>query len=536
MRVNKSIHILLIVLLITSFSSIIPLSSNNPVTTNTPIKHVVIIILENHAFDSIFGTYPFGYPPIVNNITLSLMRPVNYIYNLSLLKTLRENDGNITWINVPAGYNKYLHPYYANSTVLKDPEEGYLIYHKDWDYGKMDGFINYSGPQSLAYISYEQVPLLWDYAEEYVLFDNYFSPTLSVTVPNRIAYISGYPSIVENDSPLFDILQFNSTILYELTEYNISWGWYEYGYSRDFQLLSPTLYLGYNNTAPLPVSVFKGANNYNSHYYDLTDFIQQARNGSLPSVSFVMFTGPAGYDTHIPGFDMHPPYNTTLAMLALSLVINSIMEGKDWNSTAIFITFDEGGGYYDPVPPPIVQGYGIANAPILSKIVKGYFTLGQRIPLLIISPYAKEGYIDNYTASSYSILAFIDYNWRIPYLNLIVKEFGPQAILNAFNFSQTPRKPIILTPLNWTYPIPLQYPIHYGYIATINNNYTIYDDIYHILGMGNYTPPMPFLQANAYVTYNKMNNSFPLTPILLATVVIIGLVLWYIIWKGRRGR
>lgn len=493
---RKYITVILVVALVLPSLAVLPNSSAaSPSGTATPIKHVVIIILENHAFDSVFGTYPFGYPPVVNNVTLSVMRPVNYIYNLSYVQLLEESHGNVTWVNVTYK-GKVYHPYYANSTVLVDPQEGYINYHTDWDWGRMDGFINGSGVQSLAYISYEQVPLLWDYAEEYVLFDDFFSPTLSVTVPNRLAYITGYPTVVENDSPVFGFLPLNATIVYQLSQYNVSWGWYEYGYSRDFQFLSPTLYLGYNNTAPLPLSEFKGSSVFDSHYHDLTDFIQEALNGSLPAVSFVMFTGPYGYDEHVPGYDMHPPYNTTLAMMALAKVINSVMEGKDWNSTAIFITFDEGGGYYDPVPPPIVYGYGIANAPTMSKYMKGYFTLGQRIPLLVISPYAKEGFVDNYTASGYSILAFIDYNWHLPYLNPIVKEFGPQAILYAFNFSQSPRPPIILTPQNWTYPLPLQYPVHYGYVATIHNNYTAYQVLYRELEMGNYSLPTAFVDAN----------------------------------------
>jgi len=394
---------------------------------------------------------------------------------------------------------KVYHPYYANTTTPKNPGEGYDKYHIDWNYGKMDGFINGSGVQSLVYLSYEQVPLLWDYAEEYVLFDNYFSSTLSLTVPNRIDLITGFLAPTNSDAPQFGILPLNTSILYQLSKYNISWGWYEYGYSKDYQLLSPDLYLGYNNTAPLPVSMLKGANAWNSHYYDLTDFIKQAKNGSLPAVSFVMATGMMGYDNHIPGYDMHPPYNTTLAMLFLMDAINSVMEGPDWSSSAIFITFDEGGGFYDPVPPPLMYGNGSqVFDPAITKYLPGYFTLGQRIPLLIISPYAKEGFIDNYTASTYSILAFIDYNFNMPYLTPIVKELGYQSILYAFNFSQHPRPPLILTPANWTYPVPLQYPIHYGYVATINNNYSTYQMLYKAMRMNStYTPPKYFLVANA---------------------------------------
>lgn len=140
--------------------------------TATPISHVVIIILENHAFDNIYGTYPFGIPPIIDNITLSLARP----FGLN-----------------PGATVGGVKPYYANSVVLTNPWEGYVNYHVDWDRGAMDGFVRGSGRQSMAYLSYEQVPLLWDYAEEYVLADNFFSPDLATTTPNRISYLVGYP-------------------------------------------------------------------------------------------------------------------------------------------------------------------------------------------------------------------------------------------------------------------------------------------------------------------------------------------------------
>lgn len=107
MKALTWIGIVLTLLSAISFLSIV--SSGVTQGTATPIKHVIFIELENHAFDSIYGTYPFGYPVIINNITMSVMRPVNYIYNLSLLNILSQAHGNVTWISVPAG-NGYLHP------------------------------------------------------------------------------------------------------------------------------------------------------------------------------------------------------------------------------------------------------------------------------------------------------------------------------------------------------------------------------------------------------------------------------------------
>ncbi|MFP3131538.1 MAG: alkaline phosphatase family protein, partial [Nitrososphaeria archaeon] len=112
--------------------------------TKTPIKHVIIIFKENRSFDNIFGTYPYGHS--------------NALKNNSIVKELSIPDGVLNMkVEVPNypglgsvfGYTKLA---YANSPVQQDPGEGWVDYHGDWDYGRMDGFVAYSGPQSMVYI------------------------------------------------------------------------------------------------------------------------------------------------------------------------------------------------------------------------------------------------------------------------------------------------------------------------------------------------------------------------------------------------
>ncbi|ARM74630.1 alkaline phosphatase family protein [Acidianus manzaensis] len=441
--------------------------------TSTPIKHVVIIILENHSFDNIFGTYPFGTPEIINNITESVMRPVG----LNISSDIPKNPSNLS--------EGVLHPYYANSIFLRDPTEGYTPYHIDWNNGSMNGFVEGSGTQSLAYLSYEQVPLLWDYAEEYTLADNYFSPVLAPTQPNRVAYLTGYPTSVIGDNFVSSVIPFKYTILYQLSENGVSWAYFDYGYKTNQSL------------PPFPLVVFSGSKDYSSHYFNTSQFIYDLKTGNLPSVSWLMFTGGDGHDTH-SALDLHPPYNLTEGQVNLSYYINAIMDSKYWNSTAIFITFDEGGGFYDQVPPPIIYTYGEGCDHYLQELgIYNYSTLGQRIPLLIISPYSKEGFINNYTLSGYTILAFIDYNWHLPFLTQIVANSDLYGLLQSFNFSML-RPPVIITPKNWTYPIPLQYPIHYGYVAKIYNNYSNYYILYKDGYISNST--LSYVLKFSYVT------------------------------------
>ncbi|BCU68089.1 hypothetical protein HS7_15260 [Sulfolobales archaeon HS-7] len=411
--------------------------------TETPFKHIVIFILENHAFDNVFGTYPFGYPLIKNGITCSVSRPVG-LFNQTL-----PNDLNLEQ---------------AKSVILKDPIEGYLPYHKDWNLGLMNGFAEYSGAQSQVFLSYQQVPLLWDYAEEYTLADDYFSPVLSVTQANRLAYLTGYPTGVENDSNLNSAINISDTVMYQLSENNISWTYFVL--NRE------------SGVIPFPLNSISGIRPYSDHIVDTSRFFYDILNHELPSVSWISFTGGKGYDCHSINYDMHPPGNLTLAQINLYKYINAIMKSNYWNDTLILITFDEGGGFFDQVPPPIIFTYGLGKSPYLSSLnLSNYSTLGQRIPLILISAYSREGWVNNYTLSGYSILGFIDYNWHMRFITNIVANSDVAGFLNSFNFSK-PRPPIILSYQNWTYPLPLQYPIHYGFIATIDNNYTEYFVLY----------------------------------------------------------
>ena len=459
-------------------------------STTTPIKHVIIIIEENHSFDNLFGTYPFGWPPIINNITLSVMWPEGLYTNYTQLEDSK--NGVLTYITVPnipwlpfAGVS---HPYYADAWDTVDPYEGWTAYHGDYWFGKPIGFVYYSGPQSMAYFSYQQVGILWDYAEEYVLADNYYAPVLGLTEPNRIAYLTGFPPNFYSDSAS-DVIPVNESIFYQLSTHGISWGYFVYGYSGGI---------------PWPLNAFIGISKYESHFHSLHAFYEDLKDGKLPAVSWVMFIG-CGEDY----YDMHPPYNVTAGAVELSKVINWVMESPYWNSTVIFITFDEGGGYYDQITPPAINKYG----------------LGQRIPLLIISPYAKEAWIDNYTISGYTLLAFIDYNWHLPWLTKWVANSDLQGLLQAFNFSSKPRPPIILTPNNWTYPIPLQYPVHYGYIARVDVGKS-YAQVYPAPAIS-FLFPMTLIGFALIVVYLFTKRKMLLNVSLLLLLLVTGIAYYY---------
>jgi len=406
---NKTLRLVplaVVLLIMLSF----PISSLTAVhaqsnTTNTPIKHVIVIFKENRSFDNIFGTYPYGHNDALENN--------------SIVKELSIPDGilgkNIEVPNYPGlgllGYTKLT---YANSPSQQDPNEGWVAYHGDWDYGRMDGYVAYSGPQSMVYVDYNQIPFYWDYAEEYVLCDNYFTAVMTESLPNFLGLWSG-TTVVSNDISPPPYLPLNDTIFYQLSQYNISWGIFGL-YSTEQS--PPSSELGWLEN----IQNFAGNPAMMDHIYNISVFYQMLKNNTLPAYVFMDDYGIAD------GISDHPPDNITYSEMWTVNVVNAIMNSPEWNSSATFITWDDEGGFYDHVPPPQINNYG----------------LGLRTACIIISPYAKENYIDHQVLSHYSILKFVEWNWNLPYVNSNIA--NANLPLDAFNFNQQPRLPVMLGP------------------------------------------------------------------------------------------
>jgi phospholipase C len=384
--------------------------------TLTPIKHVIVVIQENHSFDNYFGTYPTANGTLVGDI-ISRIHRVNSLPN-----------------NVCVPYGPTcLSPYPAHAVSTENPVEGRDTYEQDYNNGKMDGFATNSGPQSMAYFDYRQIPAYWDYAEEYGLGDNYFSSALTTTTPNRLLLLSGDTPVSSNYGPP-PYTTYNQTILGQLSARNITWGYFDYlkPYG-DPSKVYPINYISDIDQASL------------GNVQDISMFFTLLSEGkNLPSVSFVNALG-------FENLDEHPPSNVTAGELWTVSVVNAVMCSNYWQSSVIFIAYDEAGGYYDHVSPPQVLEINHG----FDRPLHGY---GERVPLLVISPYARENYVSGTLLNHMSILRFIDYNWNLIPLNGNVAKSN--NMLDFFNFTQIPRTPMVLDnqgPYSaQSYPIPLQ--------------------------------------------------------------------------------
>jgi phospholipase C len=240
--------------------------------------------------------------------------------------------------------------------------------------------------------------------------DNFFTSMMGPSLPNHLYLIAGQSGNVTGDSQNIK-LNF-PVIMDELDSRGITWKYYS-GFAPH---LNFTVFNSMN-----PLSAFASFQNNSSRLQNLAPnkaFQYDVRNGTLPNVTWVM---PLGSQDEEGGSS-----SVTAGEHYVVSTINTIMQSKYWNSTAIFVTWDDWGGWYDHVAPPQVDSFG----------------LGFRVPCLVISPYAKQGYVDHTQADFTSILKFIETDYSLP--PLTSRDAAASSMQEAFDFSQAPRTPFIL--------------------------------------------------------------------------------------------
>jgi phospholipase C len=304
----------------------------------------------------------------------------------------------------------------------------------------------------MGYYNERELPNYWAYARRYVLQDRMFEPASSWTLTSHLYLVSnwsakcGTPKAASCKSNFFDHIAKEphanfawTDITYLLHKQGVSWAYYvAKGSEPDCvptparcthgQLLagSPTWY------NPLPGFSTVIADHQVGNDKPVSHFYRAAKTGNLPSVSWIV---PNRRQSD------HPPASVKNGQAYVTGLINAIMRGPDWSSTAIFLTWDDWGGYYDHVKPPRVDSLGY----------------GLRVPALVISPYARRGFIDHQTLSFDAYVKFIEDDFlasrRIdpktdgrPDPRPDVRENATQLgnLLSDFDFGQPPGKPMLL--------------------------------------------------------------------------------------------
>jgi phospholipase C len=313
-------------------------------------------------------------------------------------------------------------------------------------------------PDVMGYMDQREIPNYWAWAGANVLQDHMFEPNASWSLPEHLFMVSGWSAKCSNPSNpmtcVSDIKQPGlptavnpqpygwTDLTYLLYKNNVSWGYYLSDGSQpdcadDAMVCTP----GAQNAKvpgiwnPLPGFTDVKADGQLGNVQPIEDFFTAAKAGTLPAVSWVTPDGKVSE---------HPPSPVSAGQSYVTSLIDAVMTGPDWSSTAIFLAWDDWGGFYDNVVPPTVDANGY----------------GLRVPAMVISPYARTGYIDHQTLSFDAYLKFIEDDFlagqRIdpatdgrPDPRPDVRENASQlgSLQADFNFSQAPR-PAMTLPTN----------------------------------------------------------------------------------------
>jgi phospholipase C len=288
-----------------------------------------------------------------------------------------------------------------------------------YDGGKNDGFVyaeksNYT----LGYYDQRDIPYYWDYASQFALADNYFTSFMGPSFPNHLYLIAAQSGDITRN--IYNETLMFPSIVDELQAAHLSWKYYAGGAGAP------------NGWNPLPIfrSVIQNRT-MRRNIDDPAAFSIDLKNRNLGSVVWLMPPDQA--------MSEHPPRDPRIGEHYAVGLINEIMQSPYWNSTAIFLTWDDYGGWYDHVAPPQVDKYGY----------------GFRVPLLIISPYARHGYVDHTVASHESILKFIEVTFGLP--SLTARDANAYDLMNSFDFTQQARTPLVLPGVFMADHYPLTY-------------------------------------------------------------------------------
>ena len=457
-------------------------------STSTPIKHVVVIFGENISFDHYFGSYPNALnprneprfvaapdTPSVNGFTDALL-----FSNPNLLN----KTGNAAGASNPFRLDR-------SQAATADQDHDYTPEQQAFHSGLMDSFPQYTGTPGpppngqttnglvMGYYDGNTVTALWNYAQRFAMSDNSYNTTFGPSTPGAINLISGQTngvtdqsnaggSVVEdgnggftlvNDAdPIGDVCSTTTGSLVQFTGQNIgdllnargvTWGFFEGGFNLSTKNpdgstgCSRSHTSGITNTKkadyiphhqpfqyylstanpkhlrPSSVSAI-GQTDQANHQYDTDDFFAAVKSGNFPAVSYIK----------APGFqDAHAGYSDPLDEQQFVVgVINFLQQQRDWDSTAVFIAYDDSDGWYDhqlgqivnqstsladalTAPGACGNGTDSALAGPSAAHAQGRCGYGPRLPLLLISPWSKQNYVDHTLTDQTSVLRFIEDNW-----------------------------------------------------------------------------------------------------------------------------
>ena len=451
--------------------------------TATPIKHLVVIFQENVSFDHYFATYPNAANPAGEpRFTAAAGTPSLNGLNTPLAAPNNPNSAQPFRLG-------------RNQAQTCDQDHSYTDEQKAVDSGLMDKVVETVGRGDdtcadyghgkglvMGYYDGNTVTGLWNYAQHFAMSDNSYGTTYGPSSVGAINLVTGQThgfsadgdavpaatgTMIGDPQPAGDKCDTrdsststdakNKNVGDLLNSKGVSWGWFQGGFAdctakhSDVGGVSSADYIPHHE----PFQYFKSTQNLQhvrpasvgeighsgpaNHQYDLTDFWASVNHGSMPAVSYLKAAayqdGHAGYST--PLDEQHFVVDT----------INRLQKTKDWKNTAVVIAYDDSDGWYDHQVGPVVnQSNDTAHDALTAdktcgtnaaRIAGGYQDrcgYGPRLPLLVVSPYAKQNFVDHSTTDQTSILKFVEENWKTGPIGNYSFDEKAGSLANLFDF------------------------------------------------------------------------------------------------------
>jgi phospholipase C len=425
------------------------------------LNHVVVILLENWSFDSLYAEFPgadglSSAVQVAPQVDPTTLQPYAVLPETEAHLLDAGSDGGAGLPNAPFALDPFL-PVGADTSI--DLTTKFYEEQQQIDHGKMDLFVGVSAAKGLTmghfHLSDLQLPVE---AKNYTLCDHFFHAVFGGSLQNHIFLISAqvaqfpgaptslYAVLDANGQPVRDadsgtvqdgpltpdgyvvgtLQPFNTphapgtasnvlvppqtfpTIGDELSANGIDWAWYAGGWNDAVAGTDGGDLFQYHHQPFVYFANYGASGPGRSHLKDETDFVAAAQAGTLPPVSFVK---PDGVDNE------HPQYTDVLTgELHTEDLIEAVRNGPNWNDTAIIVTYDEFGGFWDHVAPPTVDRWGP----------------GTRIPAIVISNFARKGFVDSTVYDTTSITALIEHRWNLAPLG--TRDAVAADMSNAFDF------------------------------------------------------------------------------------------------------
>jgi phospholipase C len=461
-----------------SIARALEIPAHNRTGTIADVEHIVVLMQENRAFDHYFGS-------------------LNGVRGFGDPRVMKFSNGDPVWYQ-PDGSGGYVLPFRPDLsnlglTFLEDTDHSWDKTHIAWNEGVYDGWVEQKGSISMTYLTRKDIPFHYALADAFTVCDDYHCSLLGPTDPNRYHMWTGW---VGNDGsgggPVLD----NSELGYDWSTYperlvngGISWKIYQDQGAGldgpDFWGWGPNAYIGnfgdnsllyfhqYQNSVPgsplndgaltgTNIKTLAGSNpQVATHLVD--QFRADVMANKLPQVSYIV--APEAYCEH-------PNWPANYGAWYIAQFLDALTANPEvWSKTAVFLMYDENDGLFDhkvPPTPPMNRAQGISTVPTTNEIITGNASfidgpigLGVRVPMIVISPWSKGGYVSSEVFDHTSLIRFIEARFANGNSGLIESNITPWRravsgdLTSAFNF-RTPNSKVVALPDTSAYVPPNQ--------------------------------------------------------------------------------